>query len=61
MTNFEYEYFIPEDIGQFSDPLLAEAEMLDSIQRWVEVYIVTFLAHIDKVINTMKKLEVFNS
>lgn len=61
MTNFEYEYFIPEDIEQFTDKQAQEADMLDSIQRWVEVYIVTFLAHIDKVINTMKKLEVFNS
>jgi hypothetical protein len=35
MSDFNYEFFIPEDIEQFSDPQLAEAEMLDSITQWV--------------------------
>jgi hypothetical protein len=35
VSDFNYEFFIPEDIEQFSDPQLAEAEMLDSITQWV--------------------------
>ena len=35
MSDFEYEYFIPEDIEQFSDKQSQEAEMLDNIEQWV--------------------------
>lgn len=35
MSDFEYEYYIPEDIEQFTDREAQEAEMLDSITQWV--------------------------
>jgi len=35
MSDFEYNFFIPEDIEQFPDKQLQEAEMLDSINQWV--------------------------
>ncbi len=35
MSDFEYEFFIPEDIEQFTDKEAQEAEMLDSISQWV--------------------------
>ncbi len=35
MSEFNYEFFIPEDIEQFSDREAQEADMLDSITQWV--------------------------